>query len=187
MDNLTIYNAARSVPQAAQKEIKGGRLKGMTSITPQWRLEKLTELFGVCGFGWYTEITKQELIPCDDKEVMTFVNINLYVKINDEWSRPIIGVGGHKLAMAEKTGLYYSDECWKMAYTDALSVACKALGIGADVYMGAPDDKYTRFNNDAPDAPRPPQNSAPMYNAQNPPPTRPRGGAPQQTGETGAW
>ena len=32
--------------------------------------------------------------------------------------------------------MYLSDECEKMALTDALSVAMKMIGVGADVYMG---------------------------------------------------
>ena len=37
-----------------------------------------------------------------------------------------------------------SDECYKMAYTDAISVAAKALGIGADVYWAAGRTKYSQ-------------------------------------------
>lgn len=43
----------------------------------------------------------------------------------------------------ERNGLYTSDECFKMALTDAISVAAKALGIGADVYWQADATKYT--------------------------------------------
>ena len=43
----------------------------------------------------------------------------------------------------ERNGLYTSDECYKMALTDAISVACKALGFGADVYWQADRTKYT--------------------------------------------
>lgn len=43
----------------------------------------------------------------------------------------------------EKNGLHTSDECFKMALTDAISVACKALGIGADIYWERDTDKYT--------------------------------------------
>ena len=44
----------------------------------------------------------------------------------------------------EKNGLYTSDECFKMALTDAISVACKALGIGADVYWDKDSTKYNQ-------------------------------------------
>ena len=42
----------------------------------------------------------------------------------------------------EKSGLYTSDECYKMALTDAISVACKALGMGADIYWQSDRTKY---------------------------------------------
>ena len=44
MDNLYIYNRARSVPEEAKKQITAGRLKGMTDINPLFRIKTLTEL-----------------------------------------------------------------------------------------------------------------------------------------------
>lgn len=41
-----------------------------------------------------------------------------------------------------------SDECFKMALTDAISVAAKAIGIGADVYWEKDKTKYTNPNTD---------------------------------------
>ena len=52
MDNLKIYEAARSVPPEAQKSIQAGRLKGMTDINPIWRIKRLTELFGRAASCW---------------------------------------------------------------------------------------------------------------------------------------
>lgn len=141
MDNLEIYNKIKEVPEKAQKKITGGRLNGMTDIKPMWRIEKLTELFGVCGFGWKAPITNKEIIDGANGEKIAIVDINLYIKIDGEWSEPIQGTGGSSFIANEAKGLYTSDECFKMAYTDALSVACKSLGMGADVYWG--DSKYS--------------------------------------------
>lgn len=146
MDNLKIFNKTREVPQDCLKEIKGGRLNGMTDINPMWRIEKLTEIFGVCGFGWYFEITKQWSELGSDGVISTFMNINLFIKDPDtqEWSKPIQGTGGSSFVSKEKNGLYTSDECYKMALTDAISVACKSLGFGANVYYGQINTKYTK-------------------------------------------
>jgi len=140
MERLEIYNQLKSVPKEAQKKITGGRLNGMTDIKPMWRIEKLTEVFGPCGFGWKAPIKNKEIIEGANGEKIAIVDIDLYVKINDEWSEPIEGTGGSSFIAREKNGLYTSDECFKMAYTDAISVACKSLGMGADVYWG--DSKY---------------------------------------------
>ena len=43
LENLEIYSKVRQVPTNAQKNITAGRLKGMTDINPQWRIEKLDE------------------------------------------------------------------------------------------------------------------------------------------------
>ncbi len=152
-NNLRIYEAARAVPASATKEIAGGRLKGMTDINPMWRIKKLTELFGPCGIGWKYEVTRQELQPGANGEIAAFVNINLYIKKDGEWSEPIPGTGGSMFVAKEKTGLYTSDECYKMALTDAISVACKALGFGADVYWKADRTKYDRAKDNSIDLP----------------------------------
>ena len=143
MSNLNIYEKVRVVPIEAKKEIKGGRLKGMTDINPMWRIKCLTEQFGPCGIGWYYEITEKWVETCMAKDEITAnVTINLYIKQNDEWSKPIQGIGGSMLVASERNGLYVNDECYKMALTDAISVACKALGMGADFYWGSDNTKY---------------------------------------------
>lgn len=139
-DNLEIYNKVKEVPEIAKKQITGGRLKGMTDIKPMWRIQKLTEIFGICGFGWKAPIKNKEIIEGANGEKIAIVDIDLYVKLNGEWSDPISGTGGASFVANEKNGPYTSDECFKMAYTDAISVACKSLGMGADVYWG--DTKY---------------------------------------------
>lgn len=141
-ENLKIYNAVKKVPKEAQRPITGGRLKGKTEINPMWRIKALTEQFGPCGIGWYYEVARQWLEP-SGSEVAAFVNIQLYIKVGDEWSKPISGVGGAMFVEQQKGGAYVSDECYKMATTDAISVACKQLGIGADVYWEADKTKYT--------------------------------------------
>ena len=140
---LEIYNKVRKVPDEAKKPIQGGRLKGMTDINPMWRIKILTEVFGPAGKGWYYEITDKQIIKGAKEEQMAFVDINLHVKYGDEWSKPIPGTGGSSFISSERNGLYTSDECFKMALTDALSVACKALGVGADVYFEKDRTKYS--------------------------------------------
>ena len=139
-ENLKIYNQLKAVPKEAQKKITGGRLNGMTDIKPMWRIEKLTEVFGMCGIGWKAPIKNKEIIEGANGEKIAIVDIDLYVKVNGEWSEAIEGTGGSSFIAKEKNGYYTSDECFKMAYTDAISVACKSLGMGADVYWG--DSKY---------------------------------------------
>lgn len=149
MTNLELYERFRSVPEEAKKPIKGGRLKGMTDIAPMWRIKVLTETFGPCGVGWKAPITKQWAEVGADGVLMAFCNIELYVKVDGAWSDGIDGTGGATLVAKENGGLYSSDEAFKMAYTDALSVACKMLGMGADVYW----DKNSKYNR--PEVPAP--------------------------------
>lgn len=144
MKNLDLYNNVRNVPKEAQKEITGGKLKGKTDINPMWRIKTLTDQFGPCGIGWYYEITNQWLEQGANGEIAGFCNINLFVKDGEKWSAPIQGTGGSSFIAKTKNGLEISDEVYKMALTDAISVACKALGFGADIYWASDRTKYDR-------------------------------------------
>ena len=149
-NNLSIYEKVRSVPKEAKKEIEAGRLKGKNDINPMWRIKKLTEVFGPAGFGWYTEIVRTWTEASESGEMAVFVDIHLFVKKDGEWSKPIYGNGGNRLIANEKkyeNGQtvyipYLDDDAYKKAYTDAISVAAKALGIGADVYFEKDITKY---------------------------------------------
>lgn len=144
--NLCLYERIRKVPQEAIKTIAAGRLKGMSDINPMWRIKRLTEEFGICGFGWKYEIIRMWNENGGNGVVSSFAHINLFVKMGGEWSEAIQGIGGSSFVTNEKNGLYTSDECYKMALTDAISVACKALGMGADVYWEKDSTKYNQPN-----------------------------------------
>ena len=155
MDNLRLYEQARTVPPEAQKTIKGGRLNGFTDINPMWRIKRLTEMFGPCGVGWWYDITDKRIVEDEvTKQKAAFMDILLFYvdPATGAVSHGIPGTGGSALLAKEKNGFYFSDECFKMALTDAISVAAKALGIGADIYYGKDRDKYT-----APEEEEPPR------------------------------
>lgn len=154
MENMELYNKLRKVPEEAKKPIGAGRLKGFTDINPMWRLKALTEVFGPCGIGWWYEITDKRIEGSGD-ELRAFVDINLYYQYEGQTSHAIPGTGGSSFLTKERNGAYTSDECYKMALTDAISVAAKALGVGADVYYGADRDKYTTIEQSTPQQQKP--------------------------------
>lgn len=153
MEKLDLYNRIKDVPLEAQKSIAGGRLSGMTDINPMWRIKKLTEIFGACGVGWKTQNVTFDYYPIEippktpegtsNKEIICFCRLELLYKTESgEWSEPLQGFGGSMLAAMEKSGLHTNDECQKMAYTDAIGVAGKALGLGGAVYWQNDRTKY---------------------------------------------
>jgi hypothetical protein len=139
MGNLDLWNRLKQPPPTALKQIAAGRMKGKTDISPQWRYQALTEEFGPCGIGWKYDVNRVWNEPGSDGQVFAFAEISLFVKHEDGWSEGIPGYGGNMLVTKEKAGLHSSDEGYKMAITDALSVACKMLGVAADIYAGAWD------------------------------------------------
>ena len=145
MDNMTIYDRFRAPPDNAKKTIKGGRLKGMTDINPMWRIKCLTEMFGPCGVGWWTENERYDTQEGANGEKALHCELDLFYIVpgTDTISNPVHGSGGAMLIAKESGGLRLDDEAWKKARTDAISVSCKELGIGADVYWSADSTKYT--------------------------------------------
>lgn len=143
-ENMELYMRFRACPKEAQKPITAGRLKGKTDINPMWRIKMLTEAFGPCGIGWVCPIVDQWIEDSPETNERTAnVKVKLRYKYNGEWSEPIDGIGGSMFISQEKNDLYVDDDCFKKAYTDAISVACKSLGLAADVYFAAdPDTKY---------------------------------------------
>lgn len=135
--NLRFYSQGCSVPDDALKKIQAGRLRGMSDVNPMWRMKRMTEIFGPVGFGWRYEIDKQWTEVYGD-EVKCFCNVNLFVRDPEtkEWSAPIPGNGGSAIVSKEKSGIYVNDEGYKMALTDALSIAMKPLGIGGNIWYG---------------------------------------------------
>ena len=147
-DNLSIYSAVCNPPSEALKPIKGGRLVGKSDINPMWRIKTLTEQFGPCGIGWGYTIDRLWTEPGADGEVSAFALIHLWYVQDGKRSNPIPGIGGNTFIAKEKGKLATSDECYKMALTDAISVACKALGVAADVYWSNDPTKYSRFEDE---------------------------------------
>lgn len=147
--NMKYYEFFRKVPDSAKKEITAGRLKGMTDVSPMWRIKVLTEAFGPCGIGWKTMNEKYSMIHCENtKEIVCIYELDLIFKKGESWSEPIHGVGGSLLVAVEKNGLHTDDEAVKKAKTDALSVAAKTLGVAADVYYEKDRSKYDTTPNE---------------------------------------
>lgn len=143
MENMDIYNKYREVPKEALKPFDNGKFKG-TDINTIWRIKCLTETFGPCGVGWYFVPKRLWIETTPINEQFAFAEIELFIKVDGEWSMPISGNGGNKITRVTKNGDYStSDEGFKMAVTDAFGVACRNLGIGADVYWANDKTKYT--------------------------------------------
>ncbi len=150
VENMEIWNNLKRPPESALKKIKGGRLSGMTDVSPQWRWQALTEQFGVCGVGWKFEVERMWTESGSESQVFAFAHVLLYVKQNNTWSDPIPGIGGSMLVKKETAGLHSSDEGFKMAVTDALGTAAKCIGLAADIYMGKWDGSKYKDQQDPP-------------------------------------
>ena len=144
---MEIYQALSQPPADALKTINAGKLKGKSDINPQWRYKAMTEQFGLIGIGWKYEIQKLWTEQGAKGEVLCFAQTAVFIKDeNNEWSAPIVGIGGSKLINAFSNGLESNDEGFKMAVTDSFSTALKMIGVAADIYAGKWDgSKYANM------------------------------------------
>lgn len=163
-ENLRYYEVLRNCPETALRTIQAGRLKGKSDINPVWRIKAMTEAFGPCGIGWRYEVTRQWELTFGE-EVKAFVNVDLFIKVDGEWSEAIPGTGGATLVEVGRQGLYVNDEGYKMALTDALSVAMKSLGVAADVYYSRDKQAAYETKYGAAETMAQPQQSAPQAQA----------------------
>ena len=131
-------------PKEALNTIQFGKLKGKSDINPQWRIEALTDVFGLCGVGWYYEIMAIDYQDVQATgERMVYVTVGIHVKQEDgTWSAPVIGIGGDFTIIKDKNGIHGNDEAFQMALTDAIGKAAKCVGIANDIYRGKYDSKY---------------------------------------------
>jgi hypothetical protein len=165
MGNLDTWDKISRPPPSALKKITGGRLNGKSDINPQWRMKAMTETFGPVGTGWKYTIDKLWTEEGSGGERMAFALVSVYTRFTNDnenvtkdgfvvhvnnylWSDPVPGIGGSMMIAQEKSGLYNSDEAYKMAVTDALSVALKAFGMAAEIYMGNWDG--SKYKDDLP-------------------------------------
>ena len=140
MANKDIWDKLKTPPPSALRPIKAGRLKGKSDISPQWRYEIMTDVFGPCGIGWNFSIERVWTEPGSQGQVFAFAEVHVAYKDGGKWSTPIPGVGGSMLIANEKKGPYSCDDAFKMAVTDAIGTALKVLGVAADVFAGKCDD-----------------------------------------------
>ena len=144
-NNLKIWNDIKRPPSSVLKKIDFGYLKGKSDINPQWRLMAMTQAFGVVGHGWTYRIVRTWSETGGDGQVMAFSEVAVKTKLNGEWGEEFFGTGGSTIVELSKGNLKSNDEGYKMATTDALSVAFKAVGVAADIYLGCFDgSKYVK-------------------------------------------
>ena len=135
MEHMEIWNSLNRPPPSALKKIGFGPLKGKSDISPQWRMQAMTDRFGPVGVGWTYTIEKLWTEPAAEGQIFAFAQVFIRFRYDADdkthLSDPIPGVGGKLLLRKTKNGMESNDEALKMAVTDAMGVAMKSLGVAA--------------------------------------------------------
>ncbi len=153
-DNMRIWSQVHRTDRGITKQDH----KGRKSIPIQYRVMKMTEVFGVYGFGWGYKILREwetEGAPIiingentGDREIIHHCEVELWVKIDGEKSEPATHYGDTKQYYYSngyngKPGYFVNDdEVHKKSLSDALGKAMTMFGVCADVYLGEHDDAH---------------------------------------------
>ncbi len=141
-------------PQSALSERKGSGGK-LSSISPAYEIERLNQVFGMCGFGWRYSFTDFKEYPGDGKIQMVIVaKVTLEFMVcldtgeNKTWSQPITAIGQGTVHQGMSVG-----DAHKSAVTDGLTKAASMIGVGQSVFKGEQSHNsrpYTPHTEDKP-------------------------------------
>ena len=137
-ENMELWNTlnAEIPPEFLSRFTKNG-FSG-TDIKSQYRIQRLTETFGANGVGWGLKHIERwrDSWPGVNFDCC-YVMASLWYKIGGETFETSAQVGGTLVDGSP-------DECWKSATTDVLGKCASTIGLGADIYLGLIDSKYSK-------------------------------------------
>jgi hypothetical protein len=133
LTGLTLREAGEALkvdfPQSAIKKREGSG-GDLSSINTYYEIERLNEVFGLCGVGWWYEIADLTTV-----ENVVVAQVNLFFRWDDgkEWltAKPIPSKGQGTVRKGMSRG-----DAEKSAITDALTKAASLLGVGLSVFKG---------------------------------------------------
>ncbi len=137
IENETWGKLNEEIPDQFLTRFTKGSFSG-TDIKSQFRIQRLTETFGLNGQGWglkFIERWKDEWPGVNFG--CCYIMASLWYKIGDETFETSPQVGGTLVDGSP-------DECWKSAFTDVLGKCASMIGLGSDIYLGLADGKYQR-------------------------------------------
>lgn len=121
---------AKPFPESAYREVNLGRK--FTTIDAYHVIERLTEVFGLCGEGWGYEIDRWEIHGDNVACIGRFFWLD-----PDGQKREIPHVGDARVIKGNIA------EGYKKAITNMISKAASMVGVGLGVYQGkGMDDPY---------------------------------------------
>lgn len=97
----------------------------LTGLKGAYVVERLNDVFGLCGMGWKFEVAELQV-----ENGWATCSLLLYFRVLDEWSAPIPGLGDKQM-VKNRVG-----DAMKSAISDALKKAASFLGVGERAYKG---------------------------------------------------
>ena len=144
-ENMSVWQKLEITDPKHTKEFKrAGGFSG-TAIRPMYAIQRMTELFGVCGQGWGYTKPEYTVQTGTDGQILVYCVVGLWHIAGGEKSELIYGVGGDFIIVKQSSGTRSDDEAFKKAFTDALMNAMKHIGMSADIHMNQFDaNKYVQ-------------------------------------------
>lgn len=154
-NSMMLWDGLRTPdPRRTKRFQRTGGFKG-TAIAPTHIVERMTRIFGPCGWGWGWDIKQVDYLPPERPELVNVCvrfwwrmeglthqgDLHLIPNGRAEYDH----VGGSPLTKGSGDKRWYDDEALKGAVTDAIGKAALQIGMAADIHLGLFDDnKYVK-------------------------------------------
>lgn len=128
-ENLELWNLLATTPPEVTRPSQIVQADGtcLTLVKPQYRSQKLTEVFGVGGWGWNIHsrwIDDWGSIKCAN------VELSVWYRWKDQLHETGKQIGGQSIVNTSP------DSIWMSCITRAIAKCAASIGLCADVYMG---------------------------------------------------
>lgn len=145
MSNMTLWQSVCTTDPKAVKPITGKQYKG-DSPKPYWIIQRATETFGPCGFGWGIEVVNERFERFGDSESLHVALIRVWY-MKDDKRCVVEQMGQTRSSYMTGAGKFLVDEdAPKKSVTDGMVKCLSMLGFAGDIFSGQwNDSRYVQW------------------------------------------
>jgi hypothetical protein len=145
MSNMDLWHSVCVTDPKAVKPITGKQYKG-DSPKPYWIIQRATEAFGPCGFGWGIEVVNERFERFGDAESLHIALVRVWY-MKDDKRCVIEQMGQTRSSYLTSAGKFLVDEdAPKKSVTDGMVKCLSMLGFAGDIFSGQwNDSRYVQW------------------------------------------
>lgn len=143
--NMDLWREAFITDPSAVKKITGKPYQG-DSPKPYWLIQRATEIFGACGFGWGVDVKSESFFRMSETDVMHTAVVTVWYMRNGQRCQ-IEQMGQTKACYLTSSGkLMLDEDAGKKSVTDGMVKCLSMIGFAGDIFSGLwNDSKYVEY------------------------------------------